>query len=259
MSDINISIPSGEKKRLLTGGKYCPDDIVVEVEEVDTDVAFEAGREAEYDAFWDAFQQFGKRTDYSNSFGAIWDDNTFKPKYDMKPTSGYMMFRSTNITDLRNLPVKLDFSRANNAQYMFQWANIKYIGVIDVRNVTTELSGMFAYMQSLISIDKIIFKEDGTQKIDASMFASASSLTELTIEGCIGKSLNLQWSKLLTRDSIMSVINALSSTTSGLTLTLSQTAVSNAFETSAGVADGVTSAEWLALTATKSNWNIALA
>ena len=30
MSDINISIPAGEKKRLLTGGKYCPDDIVVE-------------------------------------------------------------------------------------------------------------------------------------------------------------------------------------------------------------------------------------
>lgn len=32
MSDINISIPGGEKKRLLTGGKYCPDDIVVEAE-----------------------------------------------------------------------------------------------------------------------------------------------------------------------------------------------------------------------------------
>lgn len=30
MSDINIGIPAGKKKRLLTGGKYCPDDIVVE-------------------------------------------------------------------------------------------------------------------------------------------------------------------------------------------------------------------------------------
>ena len=32
MSDINIKIPAGKKKRLLTGGKYCPDDIVAEAE-----------------------------------------------------------------------------------------------------------------------------------------------------------------------------------------------------------------------------------
>ena len=29
MSDINISIPAGASKRLKTGGKYCPDDVVV--------------------------------------------------------------------------------------------------------------------------------------------------------------------------------------------------------------------------------------
>ena len=29
MSDININIPAGAKKRLKTGGKYCPDDVVV--------------------------------------------------------------------------------------------------------------------------------------------------------------------------------------------------------------------------------------
>ena len=30
MSDLNITVPDGKSKRLLTGGKYCPDDIVVE-------------------------------------------------------------------------------------------------------------------------------------------------------------------------------------------------------------------------------------
>lgn len=30
MSELNINLSAGEKKRLLTGGKYCPDDIVVE-------------------------------------------------------------------------------------------------------------------------------------------------------------------------------------------------------------------------------------
>lgn len=32
MSEFNINLSAGEKKRLLTGGKYCPDDIVVEAE-----------------------------------------------------------------------------------------------------------------------------------------------------------------------------------------------------------------------------------
>lgn len=41
MSDINISIPAGEKKRLLTGGKYCPNDIVVESEGGGVPVAVE--------------------------------------------------------------------------------------------------------------------------------------------------------------------------------------------------------------------------
>lgn len=30
MSDFRISIPGGEARRLKTGGKYCPSDIVVE-------------------------------------------------------------------------------------------------------------------------------------------------------------------------------------------------------------------------------------
>ena len=41
MSDINISILGGEKKRLLTGGKYCPNDIVVEAEGGGVPVAVE--------------------------------------------------------------------------------------------------------------------------------------------------------------------------------------------------------------------------
>lgn len=30
MSDFRISIPGGESRRLKTGGKYCPSDIIVE-------------------------------------------------------------------------------------------------------------------------------------------------------------------------------------------------------------------------------------
>lgn len=62
----------------------------------------------------------------------------------------------------------------------------------------------------------------------------------------------------LSKPSITSIINCLSTTTSGLTVTLSKTAVNNAFETSEGVADGSTSQEWLNLVATKTNWTISL-
>ena len=42
----------------------------------------EAGKKSEYDAFWDAFQLDGERTNYSYAFsGSGWHSETFKPKY----------------------------------------------------------------------------------------------------------------------------------------------------------------------------------
>ena len=52
---------------------------------------------------------------------------------------------------------------------------------------------------------------------------------------------------------------ALSTTTTGLTVTFSKTAVDKAFETAEGANDGSTSPEWLALVATRPNWGIGLA
>ena len=63
----------------------------------------------------------------------------------------------------------------------------------------------------------------------------------------------MQWSTKLNKESITSVINRLSSGANGLTVTLSLTAVNNAFE---GGRDGT---EWQTLIATKPNWTIAYA
>ena len=91
------------------------------------------------------------------------------------------------------------------------------------------------------------------------MFTNCFQLQNLTIEGIIGQNgFNVQWSTKLSKASITSIINALSETTSGLTVTLSKTAVNNAFETSAGAADGSTSEEWTTLEGTKTNWTISL-
>jgi hypothetical protein len=57
---------------------------------------------------------------------------------------------------------------------------------------------------------------------------------------------------------LTNIVNALSTTTTGLFVTLRKDAVNKAFETSEGAMDGSTSDEWLALAATKANWTISL-
>lgn len=213
---------------------------------------YEAGQKSEYDDFWDTFQQNGNRTNYACGFaGSGWTDALFKPKYDICPTDGYMLFRSSSITDLKNLPVKLDFSKVTNTQYMFQWSLVKHLGKVDIRALTNVPTGMFAYASSLVAIDKLILKDDGTQRLTGDMFTNATGLTNLAIEGVIGTSLSFQWSKKLSKESITSIINALSADKTGLTVTFSKTAKEAAFPEEE-------EEEWNALTGTKTNWKISL-
>ena len=44
---------------------------------------FELGRKAEYDAFWDEYQQNGTRTNYTAAFRTGWNDKIFRPKYNL--------------------------------------------------------------------------------------------------------------------------------------------------------------------------------
>ena len=76
-------------------------------------------------------------------------------------------------------------------------------------------------------------------------------------QGKINVSISFEW-LALDKANTTSVINALSDTASGQTLTLNITAVNKAFETAAGAADGSTSTEFAALVATKTNWTIVL-
>ena len=116
---------------------------------------------------------------------------------------------------------------------------------------------MFGWNYSLHTIDKLIVDENTTY---TGWFNSTTNLQNLTIEGTIAqKGFSVSACTKLSRASIENIINALSTETNALTVTLSKTAVNNAFETSEGAADGRTSAEWATLIATKTNWTIALA
>lgn len=61
----------------------------------------EDGIQSEYDRFWDAFYTIPKsKGSMELQFaGKGWTNETFKPKYDIKPTgSSWGMFRASNIT-----------------------------------------------------------------------------------------------------------------------------------------------------------------
>ena len=223
---------------------------------------YAAGMQKQYDEFWDAFQDYGKRTNYNRAFASGgWQNTvTFRPKYDIKPAECYMMFSGNwlnidLVEYLDSLGVVFDTSNVYQYQYAFQGTYFTRLGVIDMQKATIN-HAMCEGCKYLHTIDKLIFSEKTVTH--SQMFSNCTALKNITCEGVLADNLNLQWSTLLTKLSIESVFPCLSNTASGKTVTLSKTAVNNAFETGTGLADGSTSDEWNNLIATKSNWTIAL-
>ena len=209
----------------------------------------DTGYRGYYDEFWNAYQQNGNRTDHTNAFsGQGWTDVTFNPKYNIRVSNAYMMFRESKISDLDD--VTIDFSPCVNASYAFYFSSFVHLGVIDFSNVNQGSANIFSYSERLESIDRLILGDKSKVQLNGS-FNGLTALKNLIIDGVISENVLFQWSTMLSKASITSVINALSSTTSGLTITFSKTAVENAF-------GGTGSTEWATLIATKSNWTISL-
>ena len=215
---------------------------------------FEAGKQAEYDKFWDKYQNNGTRGNYSYAFGADsaddngWDDELFKPKYDIIANGASYMFRYSKITNLKQILIDCGVKFIPNTTtfyYTFHASAITHIPDLssaEAKNCQNAFNGC----ADLVSIDKLKVIE--TCVFDAA-FIGCTSLENLIIEGVIGtSSFNVRYSPKLSKASITSIINVLSTTTSGLTVTLSKTAKEAAFTTD----------EWAALIATKTNWTISL-
>lgn len=228
---------------------------------LDVEAIKEAVRQEEYDKFWDSFQDYGKRTEYNGAFSNNWNDSTFKPKYDIQPEKfgAYSMFSGTLITDLTKCGVNIDFSKVEgNTNYIFSTTKLKHIGIVDFSSHDEVLAQIFFNSTELVTVDQFIINENAS--FTQWVFHRCFALENITIGGTIGQNgFDIKWSTKLSHDSLISILNALSSTTSGLSVTVSQTAVNKAFETSEGANDGSTSQEWLNLIATKNNWTILLA
>lgn len=261
MDNIQIDITENGTTTLATAGKYCARNIDVNVEVPSGD--------NHYDAFWDSFQEKGGRTTYYYGFsGAGWNKDTFKPKHQIRTiNSAEGIFRNfdcldevdENMVDLRNLkdskgtPV-INWTGCTNLKFAFYNARIEDTGAIDASLCTSSgrvLESTFARSATSKSkIKKIELKVSADTRY-TTPFALQEELTDLifTDGSVIGNSgIDLSASTKLSKASVESIINALSTTASGKSITLPIEAKTNNF----------TDAEWTALVAEK-NWTISLA
>lgn len=246
--------------KLGTTEKINAQDFADKINEV-----YEAGQNTEYyDEFWDAYQDSGEKVNYKDAFcGISWNNKTFKPKYDLCPTSMQNMFAYSKISDLKtqleNIGRKLDTSNCTTFMNAFNAVSaIKHIPELNAKKVTT-FQNAFSWSY-IVSIEKLILNSEGTQSF-INTFDGAGYLQDIVIEGVIGQNLNMGVCPL-TNESITSVINALSSEideetgeykVTGKTVTFKKSAINNAFKM---IVDDETtwSDEWEDLIKSKPNW-----
>lgn len=179
----------------------------------------EYGKQAAYDEFWNAYQNHGEYQNCLYKFaGPSWTDNAYNPKYPLVAYQNAMrMYAYSGVTDTK---VDIDVtSIGGNAVSMFEYSKLVTIRKLKV-SAKNPLSGCFT---------------------------GCNSLQNITFEGEIGNNIHLGECPL-TRVSIENVVSVLSTTVTGKTLTLKQSAVNAAFTTE----------EWETLVATKPNWTITL-
>ena len=216
----------------------------------------DTGGKSLYDEFWDGFTDNGARTDYSRAFN-YWGSEYIRPSRKIIPTNAYAGNQTfANNPNLKKVEAKyFDFSQKpfgtdNNTSWYYTFNNCPNLEEIEDIGLVPSFRyyGTFNGCSKLHTIAKLRVDEN-TAYIN--MFNTA--LVNLTVEGIIGQNgFDIRACTKLSKASIISIINALSLTTSGLTVTLSRTAVTSAF-------GSTTNEEWLDLVATRTNWTISLA
>lgn len=241
--------------RAKTGGvgALTLDDMASEVPKV-----YDAGKKAEYDRFWDDFQQNGNRTDYHYGFaGDGWTAETLNPKYIVRPEDAYQggigIFMRCNwragkpstIIDFSLIAHKFDFSRLANVSSLFNSASIDNI-IADISNATN-CNGAFATGWGTYGLKNITIKVSETTPLH-NAFGGGNENISFMEGSIIGQDINLSTPTRLSKASFINVINTLSSTASGKTATFKKSTKEAEF----------TADEWSALIATKTNWTFSL-
>lgn len=154
-----------------------------------------------------------KRNDHEKCFAYAWNDDAFRPTTDLIVKKGSQMFLSSKIANLagcfKKYHTKLDTSAADTLYYAFYESKIARIPEISVEGIksTTGTTYMLA-SANIESVEKIIFKDDGTTPIASNMCANASKLKEIRVGGVIGTDINFSACPL-SKDSIDNVLDHL--------------------------------------------------
>ena len=185
--------------------------------------------------FWNAYQDNGNRVDYLTAFAGVgWNEDVFKPRYDIKPTNAYMLFSASKINgDLVEILAKqgvvLDTSKATNTQYLFSNSLFTRIGVVDVTSSTnsTQTDAMCRSCTNLTRFEKLVVNEK--TKFATNTFNGCSALEYVGFAGVgetdtpmpvISNSLYLQHSPLLNAECVQGIIAHLATVATAQTLTL---------------------------------------
>lgn len=203
------------------------------------EMGIEQGKQAEYDRFWDTYQENGKRKDWRYAFGGDgWNAETFNPKHLIVVGSIYQaannMFAMFNRSktqsgnqilsepaDMTKACKMVDFSNATGLQTTF--ANARAINITIDANSCTDMNSCFSCSNG--GYINYITIRNLTEKCTnfSNTFYNNTVLTEIRFENSvIASAFDIHWSPL-SHVSIMSIINALKDlkdTGETLTLTL---------------------------------------
>jgi hypothetical protein len=142
----------------------------------DIDEVYEAGKQAEYNEFWDKFQDYGNRTDYTSAFRGF-PNEIYNPKYDLQGGMN-SAFALCKITD-----VKVRILNATNIQQLCR------------------------YNSDITRIPELNISESTNLGSD-SPFLGASKLRDLIMTGVLAKSISFSNCPLYVT-SIKSIISCL--------------------------------------------------
>lgn len=205
---------------------------------------YDAGKKAEWDEFWDAFQTRGARTYYAYSFfGGTWDDVTFKPKYNfIIKGDASQVFYSCAITNLKSIleerGLTIDILQATSMYRMFAYSKITHIPPLTMPSISS-LNQVFHTCSQLKEIDELVIAEANGF---TNTFTGCTNLEKLIVSGTIAKNgFDVSPCKNLSVESLRSIVNALkdySEDTSGTTwkVTLGTTNLSKLTDTEKAIA-----------------------
>lgn len=173
------------------------------------------GKQTEYDRFWDSYQENGNRTSYKGAFGGSgWKEENFKPKYDIIcKSNSYNMFEDCgmecSLTELLN-QAGIQMKFVNNSYFSATFFNSNFTEidfVFEFDEIPSTIATPFNGCQKLETLKiSTLYKEC---KIGNTCFQNCIALVNLTIVGEVGKSINLQWSNLLSVESAKNIIQCL--------------------------------------------------